>query len=169
MKIEVKIVEDNKFKKEDILGNMDKHVKCFLKKSKWLKPNNVTICRNELADVFEAGDNMTDEQYERLKYNIPFAYLYIDPDKDESWIDNWQLFSIINNFNIVVIRTYRMTRPAVDALLQNINDCVAVITVPYDRVSNEFDYEYIVLASNYDVIMEQNLFKVMTGDGENDN
>ena len=157
MKIEVKIVKDNNLKKEDILTNMDKHVKCFLKNSKWVEFANINTRKNELADVFEAGDNMTDGQYDRLRSHMPFAYLYIDPDKDESWIDNWQLFGIINNFKMVVIRTYRMTKPAVDKLLKNINDNLAI---QRDRVSNKFDYEYVVLAANYDVVMPNlNLFK----------
>ena len=157
MKIEVKLVEDYELKKEDILANMDKYVKCFLQKSKWLKFNNATICKNELADVFKAGGNMTDEQYERLRYNIPYAYLYIDPD-NERWIDNWYIFSIIDNFNMIVINTSKMTRPSVDKLIQNINDCGAVITASYDRV-DEID-DNVVLAANYDVVMEHNIFKI---------
>lgn len=160
MKIEVKITEVDKLKKENILSDMDKHVKCYLKHSKWLRFHDSAICENNLKDVFEAGSEMTDEQYERLKDVIPYAYMYIDPDNDESWINNWHMFGIMHNFNLIVIKTYRMTKPAVDQLIQNINACQIIFENPYDRVSNIFDYEYIVLASNYDNLVKNNIFKL---------
>lgn len=159
MKIEVKITEADKLKKENILSDIDKHVKCYLKHSKWLRWNGSAICENNLEDVFKAGSEMTNEQYCRIKDVIP-AYMYIDPDNDESWINNWHIFSIMRNFNLVVIKTYRMTKPAVDQLIRNINACQHIFDTPYDRVSNIFDYEYIVLAANYDNIVEHNIFKL---------
>ena len=159
MKIEVKITEVNGLKKENILSDIDKHVKCYLKHSKWLKFQDSTICENNLKDVFETGSEMTNEQYERLKDMIPYAYMYIDPDNDESWINNCHMFSIMRNFNLIVIKTYRMTKPVVDQLIQNINACQIIFENPYDRVSNIFDYEYIILASNYDNLVKHNIFK----------
>lgn len=158
MKIEIKITEADKLKKENILSDIDKHVKCYLKNSKWLKFQDSAISNNNLKDVFETGSEMTDEQYERLKDVIPYAYMYIDPDDDESWINNWHMFNIMHNFNLIVIKTYRMTKPAVDQLIQNINACQIIFDNPYDRVSNIFDYEYIILASNYDNLVKYNIF-----------
>jgi hypothetical protein len=160
MKIEVKITDADKLKKENILSDIDKHVKCYLKHSKWLRWGDSAICENNLEDVFKAGSEMTNEQYCRIKDVIPYAYMYIDPDNDESWINNWHIFSIMRNFNLVVIKTYRMTKPAVDQLIKNINACQPIFDTPYDRVSNIFDYEYIVLAANYDNIVEHNIFKL---------
>lgn len=160
MKIEVKITDGDKLKKENILSDMDKHVKCYLKHSKWLRLHDSAICENILKDVFKAGSEMTNEDYCRIKDMIPYAYMYIDPDNDESWINNWYLFSIMRNFKLIVIKTYRMTKPAVDELIRNINVCQHIFDTPYDRVSNIFDYEYIVLAANYDNIVEHNIFKI---------
>ena len=160
MKIEVKITDADKLKKENILSDIDKHVKCYLKHSKWLKLHDSAICKNDLEDVFKEGSEMTDEQYCRIKGMIPYAYMYIDPDNDETWINNWNMFRIIHNFNLVVIKTYRMTKPAVDQLIRNLNVCQHIFDIPYDRVSNIFDYEYIVLASNYDNLVKNNIFKL---------
>ena len=159
MKIEVKITDTDKLKKENILSDMDKHVKCYLKHSKWLRLHDSAICENILKDVFKAGSEMTNEHYYRIKEMIPYAYMYIDPDNDESWINNWYLFSIMRNFKLIVIKTYRMTKPAVDQLIRNINVCQHIFDIPYDRVSNIFDYEYIVLAANYDNLVKNNIFK----------
>ena len=158
MKIEVKITEANKLKKENILADIDKHIKCYLKHSKWLV-QDLAICENNLKDVFEASE-MTDEQYERLKDMIPYAYMYIDAGNDESWINNWHIFNIMCNFNLIVIKTYRMTKPAVDQLIQNINGYQVIFDTPYDRVSNIFDYEYIVLAANYDNLVNHSIFRL---------
>lgn len=161
MKIEVKITDADKLKKENILSDMDKHVKCYLKHSKWLRLlHDTAICKNNLEDVFKTGSEMTDEQYCRIKDMIPYAYMYIDPDNDESWINNWYIFDIMRNFNLVVIKTYRMTKPAVDQLIRNINVRQRIFDIPYDRVSNIFDYEYIVLAANYDNIVDHNILKI---------
>lgn len=162
MKIEVKITEVDKLKKENILSDIDKHVKCYLKHSKWLKFKDSAICENNLKDVFGTGSEMTDEQYKRLRDMIPYAYMYIDPGNDESWVNNiyiFNMFNIMRNFNLIVIKTFYMTKPAVDQLIQNINACQGIFENPYDRVSNIFDYEYIILASNYDNLVKHNIFK----------
>lgn len=158
MKIEIKITDADKLKKENILSDMDKHVKCYLKHSKWLRLHDSAICENILKDAFKAGSEMTNEDYCRIKDMMPYAYMYIDPDNDESWINNWYLFSIMRNFKLIVIKTYRMTKPAVDELIRNINVCQHIFDTPYDRVSNIFDYEYIVLAANYDNLVKNNIF-----------
>ena len=163
MKIEIKLTEIDKLKKENILSDIDKHVKCYLKNSKWLKYHDSAICENNLKDVFETGSEITDEQHKRLRDMAPYAYMYIDPENDESWAKNMSIFNMFNimrNFNLIVIKTFCMTKPTVDQLIHNINACQHIFENPYDRVSNIFDYEYIILASNYDNVVEHNFFKL---------
>ena len=149
MKIEVKLpFVDANLNKDNCIEKMDTFVKCYLKHSSWLRISRNTLYKNDVSEIIKKTE-ITDEEFEKIKMAMPYSYLYMDPGSDEEWIGDWGIFDIISHFELVVIKVYTLKKPAVDKFLQEISNCHSIFKLPFERISNKFDYEYIVLATNY--------------------
>lgn len=147
MKIEIKTIDVKNITKENIFGLTNPQIREYLRNYKW-KLSNGLVMNFDAGKILDNVKDVGDFEFNNLVQRIPEYYLYIDPGKDESWFNEQYITDIFSSIKtkMVVVRTFKMTKPAVDEFVDNMTKCKHESLPKFVRVSNPFDYEHVVFA-----------------------
>jgi len=147
MKIEIKTIDVKNITKENIFELTNPQIREYIRNLKW-KLSNGLILNFDAGKILDNSKDTADFEFSKLVQIIPEYYLYIDPGKDESWFNESYIADILSSIKtkMVVVRTFKMTKPAVDEFINNMTKCQHESFPTFMRVSNPFDYEHVVFA-----------------------
>lgn len=147
MKIEIKTVDVKHITKENIFELTNPQIRDYIRSFKW-KLSNGLILNFDTDKILGNAKDTADFEFSKLVQAIPEYYLYIDPGKDESWFNESYIADIFSSIKtkMVVVKTFKMTKPAVDEFINNMTKCQHESFPTFIRVSNPFDYEHVVFA-----------------------
>ena len=147
MKIEIKTIDVKNITKENIFELTNPQIREYIRNLKW-KLSNGLILNFDAGKILDNSKDATDFEFSKLVQIIPEYYLYIDPGKDESWFNESYITDILSSIKtkMVVVRTFKMTKPTVDEFINNMTKCQHESFPTFIHVSNPFDYEHVVFA-----------------------
>ena len=145
MKIEIKTIDVKNITKENIFELTNPQIREYIRYFKWKLFNGHIMNFNEILNNVK---DAKDFEFSKLVQMIPESYLYIDPGKDEAWFNESYITEIFSSIKtkMVVVRTFKMTKPAVDEFINNMTKCQHESFPMFVHVSNPFDYEHVVFA-----------------------